>query len=295
MTKAETTGNIKTDFKSKVNSEQESKATKSENVIPKLVVPDNPTPNVTPSKKLALKPSSSKQEASSKLTPSKSKLNKAAENTKTRREAPRPIVDAGDMFDIHSYDYLEDEFGTISSNASTWKEARKDASTAAKTTANDANFNFIEECQSLQEQMKANESDSDSQSAVSNQSAVNMADIRNMMKARASVPKSNDSVDLPDGSDGSADEVDEFSNRSTIGSSHNTNEIAELEDVIQNLNIDDTTSKDLGNVVYLVSGAQESYIVLWNPEDGIIVNQLHLKSQGKMKIPSKNGQNCSYF
>lgn len=295
MMKAETNENIKTDFKPKVNSEQESKATKSEIVIPKLVVPENPTPNMTPSKKLAPKPSSSKQEASSKLTPSKSKLNKAAENTKTRREAPRPIVDAGDMFDIHSYDYLEDEFGTISSNTSTWKEARKDASTASKTTANDANFNFIEECQSLQEQMKANESDSDSQGAVSNQSAVNMADIRNMMKARGSVPKSNDSIDLPDGSDGSADEVDEFSNRSTIGSSHNTTEIAELEDVIQNLNIDDTPSKDLANVVYLVSGAQESYIVLWNPEDGSIVNQLHLKSQGKMKIPSKNGQNSSYI
>lgn len=286
--KPETNGNIKTDFKSKVNSEQESKATKSEIVIPKLVVPEQPTPNVTPSKKLAPKPSSSKQEAS-KLTPSKSKLNKA-ENTKTRREAPKPIVDAGDMFDIHSYDYLEDEFGTISSNTSTWKEARKDTSTAPKTTANDANFNFIEECQSLQEQMKANESDSDSQSAVSNQSAVNMADIRNMMKARGSVPKSNDSIDLPDGSDGSADEVDEFSNRSTIGSSHNTTDIAELEDVIQNLNIDDTPSKDLSSVVYLVSGAQESYIVLWNPEDGSIVNQLHLKSQGKMKIPSKNGK-----
>lgn len=283
--------------------EKDAKATPVEHVIPKVVIPsespvpsegpvskETSVPKSTPSKNLHPKSTPSKLDA--RLKVSKSKFDNVPDRKHTRREAPKPIVDAGDMFDIHSYDYLEEEFGTISSHKSTWKETRSDtaaananANTNQKSNTNNENFNFIEECQSLTEQIRAgNDSDGDDCGSNSNRSAVNMTDIRNMMAARGPMP--NDSIDLPDDSVGSG-ELDEFSNRSTIGSSHNTTEIAELEDVIKDLNINENLVKEVDGTVYLASGAQESVVVIWNPQTGTIANHLQLKSHGRTKIPSK--------
>lgn len=90
-------------------------------------------------------------------------------------------------------------------------------------------------------------------------------------------------------SDRATTEIDDLSNRSTIGSSHNTVEIAEPEEVIENLNINDATlsASDANGFDYLASGAQESSIVIWNTEDGTIVDKIQLKCQGRMEIPSK--------
>lgn len=213
-------------------------------------------------------------------SPSKVKTdNKATDKKQTRRAPPKPIVDAGDMFDIHSYDYLEEEFGTISYGS---RESQNDFIKNNKPNdTSSENFNFVEECQTLREQISAgNQSDSDG-----DQSAVNMSDIRAMMKSNAAVAKDASIEPSDDGSDDSA-AIDDFSNRSTIGSSHNTTEIAELEDVIKDLNIDEG-SKETDGVVYLASGAQEACVVIWNPETGAISDKIQLKSQGRTKIPSK--------
>lgn len=223
----------------------------------------------------------------SKPTPSKAKgkFDKTAEKKQTRREAPKPIVDAGDMFDIHSYDYLEEEFGTISNRVPV--ETRDAASDDRKTETNNENFNFVEACQTLRDQIRAgNQSDSDDgyMDGDSNQSAVNMTDIQNMMKARS--PIKDDSILLSDESDGPA-EIDELSNLSTIGSSHNTTEIVELEDVIKDLNINDDTPKESDGIVYLASGAQEASVIVWNAKNGSVAAKIQLKSEkGRAKIPS---------
>lgn len=240
----------------------------------------------------------------------------------TRREPPRAIVDAGDMFDIHSFDYLEDEFGAISS-ASRRTVAKRgqpnngddddvvEPNDLNKSTTNNENFNFIEECQTLREHLRTggdgdgagdNQSDSDdscqpgSSGAKRNQLAVNMSDIQDMMKNRSPIVIDGSIVLSDDNDSGNmaSCEIDDLSNRSTIGSSHNTVEIAELEDVIQNLNINDATisASDSNGVVYLASGAQESCIVIWNTEDGSIVDKIQLKCQGRVKIPSKFESIC---
>lgn len=224
----------------------------------------------------------------SKATSSSTAKAKITEKKQLRREAPKPIVDAGDMFDIHSYDYLEEEFGTISNR--TANETRDDSSGDRKDENNE-NFNFVEECQTLRDQIRAgNQSDSDDSDGYngggSNQSAVNMTDIRNMMKSRS--PIKDGSVSLSNGSDGPP-EIDELSNLSTIGSSHNTTEIVELEDVIKNLNINEKTLKECDGNMYLASGAQESSIIIWSEKTGAIATKIQLKSEkGRAKIPSMN-------
>lgn len=268
-----------------------------------------PTPSklLTPSKSASTAPKS----------PINDRATKRA--NKNRRDAPKPIVDAGDMFDIHSFDYLEDEFGAISSNSRRNAPARghsnknnddddnydneqQAASERSKSITNNENFNFIEECQTLREQIRTggdNQSDSDdgggggsgSGAPKRNQVSVNISDIQDMMKNRS--PMGDGSIVLSDDNDSgnmASCEIDDLSNRSTIGSSHNTVEIAELEEVIENLNINDATisATDPNGTVYLASGAQESSIVIWNTDDGNIVDKIQLKCQGRVKIPSKS-------
>ncbi|XP_031640462.1 protein rigor mortis [Contarinia nasturtii] len=232
------------------------------------------TPEKASYKKADAMPSTSKQKFNQKKTESKQK----------NREPPKPIVDAGDMFDIHSYDYLEEEFGTISSKVSGKVD---DANENQKVASpNNEHFNFVEECQTLREKIRAgNDSDSDESSEfnrMKNQSAVNMSDIQKFMETKG--PNKNDSITLSDDSD-EAVGIDELSNRSTIGSSHNTTEIVELEEVIKDLNIND----DCNGIVYLVSGAQEQNVIIWNIETGSISDKIQLKCEkGRPKIPKPN-------
>lgn len=291
--------------------------------IPTPTPTPTPTPLPLPSKQ-KLDPIHSVSEGTLKVpTPTKSKTVstapkspisdraiKRANRRDPRREPPKPIVDAGDMFDIHSFDYLEDEFGAISSTSrhGAPTRARPDNDNGVadddddgpgdrnKSVTNNENFNFIEECQTLREQMRvggeSNQSESDGGSTAGkrNQVSVNMSDIQDMLKQRG--PMADGSIVLSDDNDSgnmASCEIDDLSNRSTIGSSHNTVEIAELEEVIEHLNINDATlsASDPNGFVYLASGAQESNIVIWNTEDGTIVDKIQLKCQGRVKIPSK--------
>lgn len=220
---------------------------------------------------------------------SKPKWEKTANKKPTGREPPKPIVDAGDMFDIHSYDYLEEEFGTMTSYPSRSAQSSKEPTESEDRKTNNENFDFAEECQTLRDKIRAgNQSDSDdSDYNASNQSAVNMSDIRNMI---AKNPVKDDSIVVSDDSD---EPPDEFSNRSTIGSSHNTTEIAELEDVIKDLNIIEDAVKETDGIVYLASGAQESFVVIWNAQTGAVSDKIQMK-QGRSKIPSKLTDNFCF-
>lgn len=62
------------------------------------------------------------------------------------RRKPQPIVDSGDMFDIHSFDYLENEFGTLSNVNRIQEEPKQHLN-----IQNNESFDFVEACQSLKE------------------------------------------------------------------------------------------------------------------------------------------------
>lgn len=215
----------------------------------------------------------------------KVKIDKIPEQKISRRDRPQPIVDADDMFDMHSYDYLEDEFGAVSSTRSA-TPSRSEIK-GRESNKDNENFNFIEECQTLREKITNNDSDSDDSyeyTSSQNLSAVNMSDIRNMIQKICVNP--NESLLISD----DLGEVDKLSNLSTIGSSHNTTEIAELEDVIKDLNINDDEKDDIeaADTVYLASGAQESFVVIWDAEAGTIADKIHVKAHGRLQIPSKS-------
>lgn len=65
---------------------------------------------------------------------------------KSRRK-PQPIVDNGDMFDIYSFDHLENEFGTLSNVKNAQIEPQQ------LNIQNNEGFDFVEACQSLKEDM----------------------------------------------------------------------------------------------------------------------------------------------
>lgn len=70
---------------------------------------------------------------------------RAKKVAKTRRK-PQPIVDSGDMFDIYSFDYLENEFGTLSDVNPIVEEPKQQLN-----IQNNEGFDFVEACQNLKE------------------------------------------------------------------------------------------------------------------------------------------------
>lgn len=210
-----------------------------------------------------------------------------------RRDAPQPIVDDGDMFDIHSFDYLEDEFGTISKPLRSGDVADlsidSDISVGTgKGIVNDnANFNYVEACESLRDQMVGEREDAEKESRPDDEcSAVNMSDIQRAVTEGA-IGDGSIVISESDNEVVSAevDDVAKDSNRSTIGSSHDVNEFNDLENALNELEIADIKAS---GSIYLASGAQESFVVIWDVSDGSISDKLQLKVQhGKMAIPSK--------
>lgn len=65
------------------------------------------------------------------------------------RQKPQPIVDTNDMFDIYSFDYLENEFGTLS-NFNSAKNTQEEPKQQLNIQNNEG-FDFVEACQSLKE------------------------------------------------------------------------------------------------------------------------------------------------
>lgn len=192
-----------------------------------------------------------------------------------RREPPKPIVDADDMFDMFSFDYEAPEFGTTSrptqSSIKTTTDPAEDDDNEIEEhqksicESND-DFDFMEECQSLRSQIEISKK-AEPQEA-DGADAVNMSDI-NQMKA----------------ADGNADlDISLLSLKSTIGSSHNESELDELENIIKSMKINEAE-----NELFLASGSLENSVVIWGVKDGRIVDKIQFKStHTRAVIPSKS-------
>lgn len=208
-----------------------------------------------------------------------------------RRDLPKPIVDEGDMFDIHSFDYLEEEFGTLSRPA---PAIRGSAATelsdeddevfeeAAQGSINNEKFDFAEECQALRQQI----SEQKGKEAQDENAEVNLSDITRFIK---DAKIKDGSVEL---SDENVEDLEKTLNEneesvaSTIGSNHTADELEDIEKQISAVTISDVKTAD--GKIYLASGAQEPFVVIWDTENGNICDKLQLKVQhGKMPIPSE--------
>lgn len=83
---------------------------------------------------------------------------------KSRRK-PQPIVDNNDMFDIYSFDYLENEFGTLS-NFNSVKNTQEEPKQQLNIQNNEG-FDFVEACQSLKEDiLRPNNQEGDEENEV---------------------------------------------------------------------------------------------------------------------------------
>lgn len=200
-----------------------------------------------------------------------------------RRDAPKPIVDEGDMFDIHSYDYLEEEFGTISRpKPPTEGDDFRSVSTGTGVV-NHERFDYAEACLSLREQIVSEKQAAETESTEPGEDgcAVSMSDIRDAKRDDSALKSESFASEEANVDD---DDTAKASILSTIGSSHNANELADIESDLSELKITVTVSSK----VYLASGAQESFVIIWDVNDGSVSDKLQLKvSSGKMAIPSE--------
>lgn len=205
-----------------------------------------------------------------------------------RRDAPQPIVDEGDMFDIHSFDYLEEEFGSVSKpvvHSHDVEDSTIDEGSivgVGKGVVTNENFNYVEACESLRDQIIGDRDEAEQESLPDVEcSAVNMSDIKRVVPDEIA----DGSIVFSDSEIGEHAEEDatKASNQSTFGSSHDANEFAEIENELSELKI----SVEESGKVYLASGAQESFVIIWDVSNGNISDKLQLKVQhGKMAIPS---------
>lgn len=214
------------------------------------------------------------------------------------REPPKPIVDADDMFDMYSYDYSEEEFGTITKPRQVYENILENSfdekiANEQIENENNENFDFVEACQTLRDEIKGTKSN-DELSDQNEELAVNMSDIRKVIKLpdhKSDTEVSLDSLDvscnLPE------ENMEKMSNRSTIGSSHDESELADIETKLDSLELEgkldgnDDEARD-ERQIYLASGAQEPFVIIWDINTGNICKKVQLKTQGgKLAIPSK--------
>lgn len=229
---------------------------------------------------------------------------KRAENPQKskRREAPKAIMDEGDMFDMYSYDYLEDEFGAISKPAPVEAEpspreqsddesANVNVDDGERENTNNVNFDFVEACQSLREQIVRERDDRNideitGTSADPLSNAFDMSEIRKMKKKTVN----DGSIDPSDsGNDEGEDETEanaSTSVQSTIGSIRTADELEDIESQMNAMSVKEKS--ETNECIYLASGGRESFIVIWDTKTGNISDRIQLKqSHGKPEIPSK--------
>lgn len=205
------------------------------------------------------------------------------------RDAPKPIVDEGDMFDIFSFDYMEEEFGTISKPArrKDTEESEIDAESVVGTgkgIVKEDDFNYDEACVSLRQKIVGESMDTEEKPLPKvDCPPANVSEVNRILADFTITDESEEEHKADNG----IKEIDpaNASTRSTIGS---TQDVAEFADIENELTEMKTTVEKAGRI-YLASGAQEPYVTIWDVNEGTVSDKLKLKvHHGKMGIPSKN-------
>lgn len=211
-----------------------------------------------------------------------------------RRDAPKAIVDEGDMFDIHSFDYLEEEFGVITKPAAAAHGSNRDSDVEelvadAKANVDNENFDFDEECQTLREHIVREKQDDDEPEENASP-AVDLTDIRRFM-ASAKIGDGSISVSDDEQVECGTEPVSivnetEMSTASTIGSNHTAEELEDIEKQMSAMVVHASDPPE--GRIYLASGGREAFVVIWDVENGSICDKLQLNVEhGRMAIPSE--------
>ncbi len=171
-------------------------------------------------------------------TPTAARTKKVA----TSRRKPQPIVDNGDMFDIYSFDYLENEFGTLSDVNPYLDEPPKQQ----LNIPTNEGFDFVEACQSLKEDiLRPSNPETDGED-----DEVHQSDIPEFETP-------------PDGSDRSDDYVD-------------------VNDSMRQLDVESTTIKSEDDTILsVVTASREPFLWIWNLNSGAALEKISFKSSQK--------------
>ena len=201
-----------------------------------------------------------------------------------RRDAPKAIVDLDDIFDVHSYDYLEEEFGTLSRPKTTIEEEEV---VNKETVPNNENFNFVEACQTLKEDITGNVKDEESDSEP-RYDAVNLSDIRRAKVNVGDLTAEISNLDISAGEETISVSENDGPNLDDLADSVSTeNTFVESEDAAVGGNTERPANETKNGKVYLASGSQESFVIIWDTETGSVSQRIQLKTHGKMAVPSE--------
>lgn len=242
--------------------------------IPNEASTSNEIPNLTPK---AIAKESSKNRPKAKASTSK---------CDNRRGPLQQICDIDDIFGIHdSFSELPEEFGTISSRPSySLNTTIDDANTfdGQKAIAINDGHDYSEECKTMREEIiSGNLIDSDDleDNEANEQCAVTITDIENMKK-RMGLQKDDSFAISQD---------DNFSNHSTISSSSfvNIDDSNQIDEMAQVHHSNEETENSAKDLIFLASGSDESFIIIWNSQTGEVCDRIQLKSHGRNRIPSK--------
>ncbi|XP_037035514.1 protein rigor mortis [Bradysia coprophila] len=164
---------------------------------------------------------------------------------KSRRKQV-PIVDSGDMFDIYSFDYLENEFGTLSNVNPIQEESRLNVS-----TQQNEDFDFVEACQSLKEDILRPTKPEDDENEVQQS------------------------------------EIPEFDASGSDCSNSRSEEYVEVNDSLRQLDladIDDHPPRiqtEVDSILSVVTASREPFMWIWNLNTGAALEKIPFKSSQK--------------
>lgn len=184
-----------------------------------------------------------------------------------------------DTFDIYSYDHLENEFGTIQEKFT--EEEPDSCQFQEKEFEQNENFNYIEACQDLMEDIicgigDKNDSFNTSKPGCSSSSVVNQ-----FVNLKLNVQNPNDSIDVQNPNDSIAVEI------TPVGSPEKEDfleECRKVKDFIVVSKVGDEVIESCSeDKYYLATGSKETWIWIWDCNSGTSLHRIHMKfySPGK--------------
>ncbi|XP_055836435.1 protein rigor mortis [Episyrphus balteatus] len=188
---------------------------------------------------------------------------------KSRPDPKTPIGGSDDIFDIYDYDYLENEFGAPCNNKQSLEQF--EGIDKNQEDGNNTNFNYVEACESLKEEIDALKNKSDS----FNEPQVTLEDCQES-EHRAEVSSScdsNNSVELLDKSS-----TDESTNKEKHVMQHQAEVHTQEEMELTPPRVAMAPPASPKKIPLLASAGADSVVWIWNTKTGGACDQLKGRS-----------------
>lgn len=204
-------------------------------------------------------------------------IEKVDDPSKKLKELLDPLNNV-DTFDIYSYDHLENEFGTIQEKF-TEEEETEVCEFQEKEIEQNENFNFIEACQNLMEDIICGIGDKDESLNASKPGCSSALNQFAHLKLEKETP--NDSMVTVLSAPASA-EKDDF-----LEECHKVKDFIVVSKIGDEVDVEENCNEDK---IYLATGSKESWIWLWDSNSGTGVHRINMKfqCQGKPAFSNNN-------